>query len=50
MIAGREGGARIEAEIVNGKKIIHNYGAGGTGYQASWYGSPTKTQNITNRV
>ncbi|KAH8901112.1 nucleotide-binding domain-containing protein [Thozetella sp. PMI_491] len=36
----RDGGARVEkAElIVNGKKrvIVHNYGAGGTGYQAGY--------------
>jgi D-amino-acid oxidase len=31
----REGGARVEAESqVGGRLIVHNYGAGGTGYQA----------------
>jgi D-amino-acid oxidase len=34
--AGREGGARIEAEKIEGRLVIHNYGAGGTGFQASW--------------
>jgi D-amino-acid oxidase len=34
--AGREGGARIEPEIIDGRLVIHNYGAGGTGFQASW--------------
>ncbi|KAM0699011.1 hypothetical protein Q7P36_001057 [Cladosporium allicinum] len=33
---GREGGARIESEHMNGRLVIHNYGAGGTGFQASW--------------
>ena len=36
LVAGREGGARIEAEHIDNKLIIHNYGAGGTGFQASW--------------
>ncbi|PRT54746.1 D-amino-acid oxidase [Wickerhamiella sorbophila] len=31
---GREGGARIEKETINGKTVIHNYGAGGTGFQS----------------
>lgn len=31
---GREGGARVEKEVINGKTVIHNYGAGGTGYQS----------------
>ncbi|KAH7267791.1 FAD dependent oxidoreductase [Fusarium redolens] len=32
----RKGGARIELERKYGVKVIHNYGAGGSGYQASW--------------
>lgn len=36
IIAVREGGARIEAERIDGKLVIHNYGAGGTGFQAGW--------------
>ncbi|EHK39440.1 uncharacterized protein TrAtP1_007087 [Trichoderma atroviride] len=36
----REGGARIEREeiVIDGKKkvLVHNYGAGGTGYQAGY--------------
>lgn len=35
-IAGREGGARVASEVVEGRLLIHNYGAGGTGFQASW--------------
>ncbi|OJJ65355.1 hypothetical protein ASPSYDRAFT_138980 [Aspergillus sydowii CBS 593.65] len=30
----REGGARVEREQFNGRTVVHNYGAGGTGYQA----------------
>jgi hypothetical protein len=37
MVASRRNGARIEREDVDGAKVIHNYGAGGAGYQSSWY-------------
>eukprot|EP00996_Jenningsia_fusiforme_P001453 NODE_2335_length_1227_cov_41.479626_g2129_i0.p1 GENE.NODE_2335_length_1227_cov_41.479626_g2129_i0~~NODE_2335_length_1227_cov_41.479626_g2129_i0.p1 ORF type:complete len:267 (-),score=1.54 NODE_2335_length_1227_cov_41.479626_g2129_i0:71-871(-) len=33
---GRTGGARIERQMLGDKLIIHNYGASGAGYQASW--------------
>jgi hypothetical protein len=36
LLAGREGGARTETEKINDRLIIHSYGAGGTGFQASW--------------
>lgn len=36
ILAGRKGGARIEKEKIGGATVIHNYGAGGAGYQASW--------------
>lgn len=29
---GREGGVRIEKEIISGKIVVHNYGAEGTGF------------------
>ncbi|OQU94950.1 hypothetical protein CLAIMM_01227 [Cladophialophora immunda] len=32
----RKGGARIEREVMQNVVVIHNYGAGGAGYQASW--------------
>ncbi|CAI6270362.1 unnamed protein product [Periconia digitata] len=32
----REGGPRVEPELRDGKLVIHNYGAGGVGFQASW--------------
>lgn len=32
----RIGGTRIERETIDGVKVVHNYGAGGFGYQASY--------------
>ena len=32
----REGGARIEKERIDGIWVVHNYGAGGAGYQSSY--------------
>ncbi|ODQ51885.1 putative D-amino acid oxidase [Saitoella complicata NRRL Y-17804] len=32
----REGGARVEKERIGEGWLVHNYGAGGTGYQAGW--------------
>ncbi len=32
----RKGGARIERDDRAGRRLVHNYGAGGAGYQASW--------------
>lgn len=32
----REGGPRVESDIVDGQKVVHAYGHGGAGYQASW--------------
>jgi len=32
----RKGGARVERTVLDGAVLIHNYGAGGAGYQASW--------------
>lgn len=34
----REGGPRVEKEKIEGTWVVHNYGHGGFGYQAS-YGS-----------
>lgn len=33
---GRKGGVRIEKELKNGKLLVHNYGAGGYGYQSGY--------------
>src|SRR4051812_24562902 len=35
--ASRIGGGRVESEQRKGVQLIHNYGAGGAGYQSSWY-------------
>lgn len=32
----REGGARVEKEVIDGIYVVHNYGHGGTGYQSSY--------------
>uniref|UniRef100_A0A093VHW2 D-amino-acid oxidase n=1 Tax=Talaromyces marneffei PM1 TaxID=1077442 RepID=A0A093VHW2_TALMA len=32
----REGGARVDIEDRKGAWLVHNYGAGGAGYQSSW--------------
>lgn len=32
----REGGTRIERDSINGVSVVHNYGHGGFGFQASW--------------
>ncbi|KAJ6039355.1 hypothetical protein N7444_008260 [Penicillium canescens] len=29
-------GPRVDSETIDGSLVIHNYGAGGTGYQSSW--------------
>lgn len=32
----REGGTRVEKERIGGEWVVHNYGAGGAGYQSSY--------------
>lgn len=32
----RKGGIRVEGDVVNGVKVVHNYGHGGYGYQTSY--------------
>jgi D-amino-acid oxidase len=32
----REGGTRVEIEQIDGRVVVHNYGAGGAGYQSSY--------------
>ncbi|KAJ5361837.1 hypothetical protein N7541_002681 [Penicillium brevicompactum] len=41
----REGGTRIEKEVIAGINVVHNYGAGGAGYQSS-YGCALETVNL----
>ncbi|KAL4919812.1 hypothetical protein BDW62DRAFT_178498 [Aspergillus aurantiobrunneus] len=45
----RDGGPRIEAEKINGVKVVHNYGHGGFGYQAS-YGCATETVRLVKET
>lgn len=35
-VASRKGGARVEIEEREAMLVVHNYGAGGAGYQSSW--------------
>ena len=32
----REGGTRVEREVIEDVAVVHNYGAGGAGYQSSY--------------
>lgn len=32
----RHGGTRVERELLAGRVVVHNYGAGGTGFQAGY--------------
>ncbi|CAG7920569.1 unnamed protein product [Penicillium olsonii] len=41
----REGGTRIEKEMIGDICVVHNYGAGGAGYQSS-YGCANETVNL----
>ncbi|KAE8146403.1 FAD dependent oxidoreductase [Aspergillus avenaceus] len=45
----REGGPRIEAEKVSDVTVVHNYGHGGFGYQAS-YGCATEAVELVNNI
>jgi len=45
----REGGTRIEKERVDGVTVVHNYGAGGAGYQSS-YGCAEATVALVEKA
>lgn len=45
----REGGVRIEKEKINGVWVVHNYGHGGFGYQAS-YGCSQEAVKLIDEV
>lgn len=45
----REGGPRLEKDQVDGVKIVHNYGHGGFGYQAS-FGCAEETVRLVKEV
>lgn len=45
----REGGTRIEKERMGSLWIVHNYGAGGTGYQSS-YGSAEAAVKLVRKA
>ena len=45
----RKGGIRVQKEVIGGVPVVHNYGHGGYGYQAS-YGSADKAVKLVNEV
>lgn len=45
----RDGGPRIEKDKVDGVSVVHNYGHGGFGYQAS-YGCAESTVSLVKEV
>lgn len=45
----REGGTRIEKERIGGVLVVHNYGAGGAGYQSS-YGCAQAAVDLIDRA
>jgi D-amino-acid oxidase len=45
----RTGGARIEKEKINGCWVVHNYGHGGWGYQAS-YGCSEEAKDLVDDI
>jgi D-amino-acid oxidase len=45
----REGGPRVEKEEIGGTWVVHNYGHGGYGYQAS-YGSAYVAVGLVDEI
>lgn len=45
----REGGTRVESERIDGVWVVHNYGAGGAGYQSS-YGCAMKAVGLVEQA
>ena len=43
----REGGPRVEREKIDGVNVVHNYGHGGYGYQAS-FGSAQAAEELVS--
>jgi D-amino-acid oxidase len=46
----RTGGIRVEAETVQGTKVVHNYGHGGYGYQTSYGAAQQAVELIDNSL
>ena len=46
---GREGGVRIEKELVDGTWVVHNYGHAGWGYQGS-YGCAERVLELVDEI
>jgi D-amino-acid oxidase len=45
----REGGTRVEKERIEGVWVVHNYGAGGAGYQSS-YGCASNAVELVEEI
>lgn len=45
----REGGVRLEKEIIDGNWVVHNYGHAGWGYQGS-YGTAERVVELVNEI
>jgi D-amino-acid oxidase len=45
----REGGVRIEKEVIDGTWVVHNYGHAGWGYQGS-YGCAERVVELVDEV
>lgn len=45
----REGGIRVEMELINGVPVVHNYGHGGYGYQTS-YGAAEAVNTLVEQT
>ncbi|KAK3324556.1 D-amino-acid oxidase-like protein [Cercophora scortea] len=46
---GREGGVRIEKEVIDGTWVVHNYGHAGWGYQGS-YGCAERVLELVDEI
>lgn len=46
----REGGNRIEKETIGNTTVVHNYGAGGAGYQCSYGCAQATVELVTGEI
>ena len=47
---GRHGGPRVDKERINGVKVVHNYGHGSYGFQASYGTAQTALQLVNESL
>nr|POE72099.1 d-amino-acid oxidase [Quercus suber] len=46
----RKGGIRVEAEVIDGTPVVHNYGHGGYGYQTSYAAGRAAAKLVENAL